>query len=371
MTPPSSPTAPRSPSAGARRGDARRPSGRPSFDAARRVAASIRSLSLDHLRPTAHRRSAAQDERLTVADSEWRADASLRASADGAKAGPGVVVGWWRAWWGLVVGGKGCLPCGRGRLRVCQCAARPTRPPTHPTSAHPLSPPLCQAARSRWRRWRDTGALAYGALGVVYGDLMTSPLYTLTVAFPSPPAEAEVLGAISMVVWTLLLVVVLKYASIVLRADDDGQGGAFALTSILRRQAAAPGGGRLGRGLETYSRGPEAAPPLLPRGWLRTSSRLASASGPTGGGSGGEARDPEAGATRPSRPDWRQRLVERRWLQRAIHVLAAIGVGNILASRGRGLVQRWHGDARSALQPPRRPSPTNPTATSRDRGTEF
>jgi KUP system potassium uptake protein len=78
--------------------------------------------------------------------------------------------------------------------------------------------------------------MAIGALGVVYGDIGTSPLYTFKTAIEwaggeSTPAVA--LGILSLVVWTLLITTSLKYVAIVMRADNDGEGGILALMSLL------------------------------------------------------------------------------------------------------------------------------------------
>lgn len=79
-------------------------------------------------------------------------------------------------------------------------------------------------------------ALALGAIGVVYGDIGTSPLYTFHEVF-SPeggllPTQDNVLGVVSAIVWALLIVVTLKYVILILRADNRGEGGALALTAL-------------------------------------------------------------------------------------------------------------------------------------------
>jgi KUP system potassium uptake protein len=80
--------------------------------------------------------------------------------------------------------------------------------------------------------------LALGALGIVYGDLGTSPLYSLRECFHGahsvPPTEANVLGVLSLVFWTLIVVVTLKYIVYVLRADNRGEGGILALMARVR-----------------------------------------------------------------------------------------------------------------------------------------
>jgi KUP system potassium uptake protein len=81
------------------------------------------------------------------------------------------------------------------------------------------------------------GALTVGALGVVYGDIGTSPLYAVKEAFtgsrPLVPTEANILGLISLMVWALVFVVVIKYLIFVMRASNRGEGGIFALLALL------------------------------------------------------------------------------------------------------------------------------------------
>ena len=77
--------------------------------------------------------------------------------------------------------------------------------------------------------------MALGALGVVYGDIGTSPLYTLKTALEwggGATPEAAV-GILSLIVWTLLITTSLKYVAVVMRADNDGEGGILALMSLL------------------------------------------------------------------------------------------------------------------------------------------
>ncbi len=81
-------------------------------------------------------------------------------------------------------------------------------------------------------------ALALGAIGVVYGDLGTSPLYTMKETFGThglPLDEMHVLGVLSLVFWTLMLVVSIKYAGFIMRADNKGEGGIMALTALAQR----------------------------------------------------------------------------------------------------------------------------------------
>jgi KUP system potassium uptake protein len=77
--------------------------------------------------------------------------------------------------------------------------------------------------------------LTLGALGVVFGDIGTSPLYTIKECLHAlPPGEhaQAVLGVLSLIFWSLVLVVSLKYTFFVLRADNRGEGGIFALLSL-------------------------------------------------------------------------------------------------------------------------------------------
>ncbi len=83
-------------------------------------------------------------------------------------------------------------------------------------------------------------ALMLGALGVVYGDIGTSPLYALQTVFSIDhgavqPTRGDVYGVISMVFWSVTLVVSVKYVVFILRADNDGEGGVMALAALVRR----------------------------------------------------------------------------------------------------------------------------------------
>ncbi|KAJ5981999.1 hypothetical protein N7451_012099 [Penicillium sp. IBT 35674x] len=79
--------------------------------------------------------------------------------------------------------------------------------------------------------------LTYQSLGVIYGDVGTSPLYVYSSTFSSEPSKANILGAVSLVIWALTIMVTIKYVFIVLRADDEGEGGTFALYSLRSRYA--------------------------------------------------------------------------------------------------------------------------------------
>ncbi|XP_040383428.1 probable potassium transporter 17 [Oryza brachyantha] len=79
--------------------------------------------------------------------------------------------------------------------------------------------------------------LAYKTLGVVFGGLVTSPLYVYPSMNLSSPTEADYLGIYSIMFWTLTLIGVVKYVCIALNADDHGEGGTFAMYSLLCRHA--------------------------------------------------------------------------------------------------------------------------------------
>jgi KUP system potassium uptake protein len=93
------------------------------------------------------------------------------------------------------------------------------------------------------------GALTVGALGVVFGDIGTSPLYTVQTVFnPSDPHPVKVshdsiFGIISLIFWSVTIIVTVTYVLLVMRADNDGEGGIMALIALIRRRAL-PGGRR-------------------------------------------------------------------------------------------------------------------------------
>jgi KUP system potassium uptake protein len=79
--------------------------------------------------------------------------------------------------------------------------------------------------------------LVIGAIGVVYGDIGTSPLYAIQATFTGPHpllvVEANILGVLSVMFWTIMLLVSFKYLTIILRADNNGEGGSMALLSLV------------------------------------------------------------------------------------------------------------------------------------------
>lgn len=106
-----------------------------------------------------------------------------------------------------------------------------------------MTPPLDAHAD---RRGRYLLTLALAALGVVYGDIGTSPLYALREAFHGthsiPVSPGNVLGVLSLVFWSLIIVVTIKYHVVIIRADNKGEGGVLALMALVN-------GSRLARGL--------------------------------------------------------------------------------------------------------------------------
>ncbi|MFZ1809796.1 MAG: potassium transporter Kup [Candidatus Nitrotoga sp.] len=83
---------------------------------------------------------------------------------------------------------------------------------------------------------QNLATLMLGAIGVVYGDIGTSPLYALKETFaghhPLPIVEANILGVLSIMFWTIMVLVSLKYVTIIMRADNHGEGGSLALLAL-------------------------------------------------------------------------------------------------------------------------------------------
>jgi len=112
---------------------------------------------------------------------------------------------------------------------VSTAAAPESEPPSTPSAAHAHHGHAVQGSLA---------ALALGALGVVYGDIGTSPLYALRECFIGPHAVAinhtNVLGVLSLIVWSLIVVICIKYLTFVMRADNQGEGGILALLSLAK-----------------------------------------------------------------------------------------------------------------------------------------
>ena len=96
--------------------------------------------------------------------------------------------------------------------------------------------------------WRREAGLTLGALGVVFGDIGTSPLYAMKLSVAAEgggaPSVAAVFGATSLIFWSLLIVVTVKYVIFIMRADNNGEGGVMALAALAHRSAG------LGRGIK-------------------------------------------------------------------------------------------------------------------------
>ncbi|MEJ2055634.1 MAG: KUP/HAK/KT family potassium transporter, partial [Calditrichaceae bacterium] len=79
--------------------------------------------------------------------------------------------------------------------------------------------------------------LSLSAVGVVYGDIGTSPLYALRECFHGShsvyPTQQNVLGVLSLIIWSLILVISVKYLIVILRADNQGEGGILALMELV------------------------------------------------------------------------------------------------------------------------------------------
>lgn len=90
-------------------------------------------------------------------------------------------------------------------------------------------------------------AIVIGALGVVFGDIGTSPIYTVQTVFnpadphPVPLNDANVYGVVSLIFWSVMLIVTLTYVTLVMRADNHGEGGIMALITLLRRGSGTQG----------------------------------------------------------------------------------------------------------------------------------
>ena len=108
--------------------------------------------------------------------------------------------------------------------------------------AEAIAPPT---ARVEPRSRTHDAVLTLGALGVVFGDIGTSPLYamreTVLATGGATPSQAAIFGALSLVLWALVIIVTLKYVILIMRADNNGEGGVLALATLAHRS---PGLGR-------------------------------------------------------------------------------------------------------------------------------
>ncbi|KAK9792666.1 hypothetical protein WJX73_004356 [Symbiochloris irregularis] len=95
---------------------------------------------------------------------------------------------------------------------------------------------VLQEQHAKKRGLRSTLFLSYAAIGVIFGDIGTSPLYVFSSTFQDGiPNLDSLFGATSLIFWTLTIIVVIKYLLLVIQADDNGEGGTFALYSLICR----------------------------------------------------------------------------------------------------------------------------------------
>src|ERR687889_780700 len=92
--------------------------------------------------------------------------------------------------------------------------------------------------------------LTLGAIGIVFGDIGTSPLYAFRETFaghhPLPVDRLHIFGVLSLIFWSMMIVVTLKYVTILMRADNKGEGGSLALLALISRKTE---GARWGKGI--------------------------------------------------------------------------------------------------------------------------
>src|SRR5215813_10461101 len=97
--------------------------------------------------------------------------------------------------------------------------------------------PHTEPATAATGRLRLTQSLTLSALGVVYGDIGTSPLYAVRQSLVDfgDLSERAIFGTLSLIIWALVLVVMVKYVIVIMRADNRGEGGLLALTALVLR----------------------------------------------------------------------------------------------------------------------------------------
>src|SRR5689334_20140323 len=102
-----------------------------------------------------------------------------------------------------------------------------------------FTPPVAAPDSSVGTHGHKLPTLMLGAVGVVYGDIGTSPLYTMKESFVGPHPLAvdrlHIFGVLSLIFWSLMLIVTLKYVLVAMRADNKGEGGSFALLALISR----------------------------------------------------------------------------------------------------------------------------------------
>ncbi|MFD9669517.1 potassium transporter Kup [Rhodococcus sp. NPDC059968] len=119
--------------------------------------------------------------------------------------------------------------------------------PANEECAVPAESQAPSPIRAHGGRETVRAAVVVGALGVVFGDIGTSPIYTIQTVFnpadphPVPISENNVYGVVSLIFWSVMIIVTLTYVLLVMRADNDGEGGIMALITLLRRLGGAGG----------------------------------------------------------------------------------------------------------------------------------
>ena len=89
---------------------------------------------------------------------------------------------------------------------------------------------IAQVFHGRYLLW-----LSYQSIGVIYGDIGTSPLYVYSSTFTQAPSYEDLVGVLSIIIWSLTMMVTVKYVLIILHADNNGEGGTFSTYSLLSR----------------------------------------------------------------------------------------------------------------------------------------
>src|SRR6201988_1561624 len=100
----------------------------------------------------------------------------------------------------------------------------PTQPGDRPAGHHPQS---------------SLAALMVGAIGIVFGDIGTSPIYAFRETFAGHHTltvdQLHIYGVLSLIFWSMMIIVSLKYVTIIMRADNKGEGGSLALLALINR----------------------------------------------------------------------------------------------------------------------------------------
>ena len=108
--------------------------------------------------------------------------------------------------------------------------AAPEQPAALPAGHHPKS---------------SLATLAVSAIGIVFGDIGTSPIYAFRETFSGhhdlANGPVEILGVLSLIFWSMMIVVTIKYVAVIMRADNKGEGGSLALLALINRKTSEGG----------------------------------------------------------------------------------------------------------------------------------